>query len=120
MAKIDFVLELRNYCLKSISTIFIYVFLSAFCVSRRRTLQRRVEEAQMPVEEQEEMLRSLERRETEFMRLQRRKVGIDDFEQLTVIGKGAFGEVYANAICNNLNFIAEFSFVRTIAYLLVH
>lgn len=39
------------------------------------------------------MLRNLERRETEYMRLQRRKVGIDDFEQLTVIGKGAFGEV---------------------------
>ncbi len=39
------------------------------------------------------MLRNLARRETEYMRLQRRKVGIDDFEQLTVIGKGAFGEV---------------------------
>uniref|UniRef100_A0A6N2MFX3 non-specific serine/threonine protein kinase n=1 Tax=Salix viminalis TaxID=40686 RepID=A0A6N2MFX3_SALVM len=37
--------------------------------------------------------RNLERRETEYMRLQRRKIGIDDFEQLTVIGKGAFGEV---------------------------
>lgn len=42
------------------------------------------------------MLRSLERKETEYMRLQRRKVGIDDFEQLAVIGKGAFGEVYEN------------------------
>lgn len=60
---------------------------------RRRTLQRRAQEAQVPVEEQEEMLRSLERKETEYMRLQRRKVGIDDFEQLAVIGKGAFGEV---------------------------
>jgi len=39
------------------------------------------------------MMRNLERRETEYMRLQRRKIGIDDFEQLTVIGKGAFGEV---------------------------
>ena len=39
------------------------------------------------------MLKNLERRETEYMRLQRRKVRIDDFEQLTVIGKGAFGEV---------------------------
>lgn len=36
----------------------------------------------------------MERRETEYMRLQRRKVGIDDFEQLTVIGRGAFGEVH--------------------------
>lgn len=42
------------------------------------------------------MLRNLERKETEYMRLQRRKVGMDDFEQLTVIGKGAFGEVHAN------------------------
>ncbi|XP_022768761.1 serine/threonine-protein kinase tricorner isoform X1 [Durio zibethinus] len=60
---------------------------------RRRALQRRAEEAQISSEEQEEMMRNLERRETEYMRLQRRKVGIDDFEELTVIGKGAFGEV---------------------------
>ncbi|KAI4336980.1 hypothetical protein L6164_015445 [Bauhinia variegata] len=39
------------------------------------------------------MLQNLERRETEYMRLQRREVGIDDFEQLTVIVKGAFGDV---------------------------
>lgn len=60
---------------------------------RRRELQRRVQESKISVEEQEEMMRNLERRETEYMRLQRRKIGIDDFEQLTVIGKGAFGEV---------------------------
>jgi len=66
---------------------------SYFCLFRRRALQRRAQEAQVSNEEQEEMLRNLERRETEFMRLQRRKIGIDDFEQLTVIGKGAFGEV---------------------------
>ncbi|XP_028772554.1 serine/threonine-protein kinase tricorner-like isoform X2 [Neltuma alba] len=60
---------------------------------RRRALQRQAQEAQISTEEQEEMMRNLERRETEYMRLQRRKVGIDDFEQLTVIGKGAFGEV---------------------------
>ncbi|XP_058097159.1 uncharacterized protein LOC131242491 [Magnolia sinica] len=60
---------------------------------RRQTLQRRAEEAQVSSEEQQEMLRNLERRETEYMRMQRRKVGIDDFEQLTIIGKGAFGEV---------------------------
>ncbi|XP_021898597.1 serine/threonine-protein kinase tricorner isoform X2 [Carica papaya] len=62
-------------------------------MERRRTLQRKAQEAQVSNEEQEEMMRNLERRETEYMRLQRRKVGIDDFEQLTVIGKGAFGEV---------------------------
>lgn len=60
---------------------------------RRRALQRRAEEAQISDEEQKKMLRNLERKETEFMRLQRHKVGIDDFEQLTLIGKGAFAEV---------------------------
>ncbi|XP_050363304.1 uncharacterized protein LOC126782165 [Argentina anserina] len=60
---------------------------------RRRALQRKAQEDQVPAEEQEEMMRNLARRETEYMRLQRRKIGIDDFEQLTVIGKGAFGEV---------------------------
>ncbi|PRQ27690.1 putative protein kinase AGC-NDR family [Rosa chinensis] len=60
---------------------------------RRRALQRKVQEDQVPAEEQEEMMRNLARRETEYMRLQRRKIGIDDFEQLTVIGKGAFSEV---------------------------
>lgn len=60
---------------------------------RRRALQMRAQEAKVSSEEEEEMLRDLERRETEFMRLQRHKVGIDDFELLTVIGKGAFGEV---------------------------
>ncbi|KAL5558851.1 hypothetical protein UlMin_035062 [Ulmus minor] len=60
---------------------------------RRQELQRKAQEAQLPIEEQEEMMRNLARRETEYMRMQRRKTGIDDFEQLTVIGKGAFGEV---------------------------
>lgn len=63
-----------------------------FCFHRRREFQRKVQEAQLPVEEQDEMMRNLARRETEYMRLQRRKIGIDDFELLTVIGKGAFGE----------------------------
>lgn len=63
---------------------------------RRRALQRRAQEAQVSSEEQQAMLRNLERKETAYMRLQRRKVGMDDFEHLTVIGKGAFGEVHAN------------------------
>ncbi|KVI06644.1 Protein kinase, ATP binding site-containing protein [Cynara cardunculus var. scolymus] len=60
---------------------------------RRRALQRRAAEAQVSSEEEEQMLRNLEKKETEYMRLQRHKIGIDDFELLTLIGKGAFGEV---------------------------
>ncbi|XP_061991764.1 uncharacterized protein LOC133709854 isoform X4 [Rosa rugosa] len=72
---------------------------------RRRALQRKVQEDQVPAEEQEEMMRNLARRETEYMRLQRRKIGIDDFEQLTVIGKGAFGEV--EHVRSERNLLAE-------------
>lgn len=78
----------------SFSPVYNLIGHGSFLYFRRRTLQRKAQEAQVSNEEQEEMMRNLERRETEYMRLQRRKVGIDDFEQLTVIGKGAFGEVY--------------------------
>ncbi|XP_050212368.1 uncharacterized protein LOC126663262 [Mercurialis annua] len=60
---------------------------------RRQALQRNAQEARVSSEEEELMLKNLARRETEYMRMQRRKIGMDDFEQLTVIGKGAFGEV---------------------------
>ena len=32
-------------------------------------------------------------KETEFLRLKRSRLGVDDFESLKVIGRGAFGEV---------------------------
>lgn len=57
----------------------------------------KAQEAQVSSEEEEQMMKNLERKETEYMRLQRHKMGIDDFEQLTVIGKGAFGEVQSTA-----------------------
>ncbi|KAM0047720.1 putative non-specific serine/threonine protein kinase [Helianthus debilis subsp. tardiflorus] len=59
---------------------------------RRRALQRRAAEAKVSSEEEEQLLRNLEKKETEYMMLQRHKIGIDDFELLTLIGKGPFGE----------------------------
>ncbi|GMP44268.1 hypothetical protein CsSME_00013280 [Camellia sinensis var. sinensis] len=56
---------------------------------QRREMQRKAQEANVSSEEEEEMMRELERKETELMRLQRHKMGIDDFEQLIAIGKGA-------------------------------
>lgn len=71
-----------------------YVSSNCGCFVRRRALQMKAQEAQVSSEEEEQMMKNLERKETEYMRLQRHKMGIDDFEQLTVIGKGAFGEVH--------------------------
>lgn len=47
----------------------------------------------VPEEEQINILKDLERKETEYMRLKRHKICVDDFENLTIIGRGAFGEV---------------------------
>ena len=47
----------------------------------------------MPKEEQLNRIKDLERKETEYMRLTRHKLSVDDFELLTIIGRGAFGEV---------------------------
>ncbi|KAG0469976.1 hypothetical protein HPP92_016676 [Vanilla planifolia] len=60
---------------------------------RRWTLEKKLADADISEEEQNNLLKNLEKKETEFMRLQRRKMGVEDFELLTIIGRGAFGEV---------------------------
>ncbi|KAK9132872.1 hypothetical protein Scep_012400 [Stephania cephalantha] len=60
---------------------------------RRWVLERKLADAKVPEEEQYNLLKHLERKETEYMRIQRHKMGVDDFELLTIIGRGAFGEV---------------------------
>ncbi|KAG9445696.1 hypothetical protein H6P81_011824 [Aristolochia fimbriata] len=60
---------------------------------RRWILEKKLADADVSEEEQNNLIKYLEKKETEYMRLQRHKMGVDDFEQLTMIGKGAFGEV---------------------------
>ncbi|RAL43455.1 hypothetical protein DM860_012596 [Cuscuta australis] len=60
---------------------------------RRSVLEKKLADADVSEEDQNNLLKYLEKKETEFMRLRRNKMGADDFELLTMIGKGAFGEV---------------------------
>eukprot|EP00898_Chlorokybus_atmophyticus_P003988 jgi/Chlat1/4590/Chrsp290S04342 len=60
---------------------------------RRQSLEQKVLASGCSEEDRERILKDLERRETEYMRLQRQKMTVDDFEPLTIIGRGAFGEV---------------------------
>lgn len=60
---------------------------------RRTILEKKLADAEVSEEDQSNLLKFLEKKETEYMRLQRAKMGVDDFELLTMIGKGAFGEV---------------------------
>lgn len=60
---------------------------------RRWILESKLADAEVSEEEQNSLLKYLEQKETEYMRIQRHKMGVDDFELLTIIGRGAFGEV---------------------------
>lgn len=44
-------------------------------------------------EKKNRQLQSLGRKESQYLRLQRTRLGLDDFITVKVIGKGAFGEV---------------------------
>lgn len=56
-------------------------------------LEKKLASSQAPEEEQINLLKDLELKETEYMRLKRHKICVDDFDLLTIIGRGAFGEV---------------------------
>ncbi|PKA59001.1 Serine/threonine-protein kinase [Apostasia shenzhenica] len=60
---------------------------------RRWILERKLAASHVPQEEQMKIIKDLERKETEYMRLKRHKICVDDFDLLTIIGRGAFGEV---------------------------
>lgn len=62
-------------------------------MNRRILLEKKLADADVSEEDQNNLLKFLEKKETEYMRLKRHKMGADDFELLTMIGKGAFGEV---------------------------
>ncbi|GLT45049.1 hypothetical protein SLA2020_189130 [Shorea laevis] len=60
---------------------------------RRSVLEKKLASSDVPEEEQINLLKDLERKETEYIRLKRHKISVNDFDLLTIIGRGAFGEV---------------------------
>ncbi|MED6133030.1 hypothetical protein PIB30_024555 [Stylosanthes scabra] len=62
-------------------------------ICRRLVLEQKLASSHVSEEEQMNLLKDLERKETEYIRLKRNKICVDDFDLLTIIGRGAFGEV---------------------------
>lgn len=60
---------------------------------RLRRLEESLQEPTLPETVRVEKRSQHATKETEFLRLKRSRLGVDDFESLKVIGKGAFGEV---------------------------
>ncbi|KAF7253766.1 Serine/threonine-protein kinase 38 [Varanus komodoensis] len=60
---------------------------------RQKKLEKVMEEEGLKDEEKRMRRSAHARKETEFLRLKRTRLGLEDFESLKVIGRGAFGEV---------------------------
>lgn len=60
---------------------------------RRAGLEQKLRQEQYSEEEKGRIIEESEQRERDFTRLQRQRLSIADFEPLTIIGRGAFGEV---------------------------
>jgi hypothetical protein len=73
--------------------VILFCFSWDLIIFRRSVLQKELELSHVPEEEQINLLKDLESKETEYMRLKRHKICVDDFDLLTIIGRGAFGEV---------------------------
>lgn len=65
---------------------------SAARLERRKSMETEASHGALSSEERAGKLAELERREAEYARLRRQKMSVDDFEPLTIIGRGAFGE----------------------------
>lgn len=75
-------------------------------------LERKLASSDVPKEEQINLIKDLERKETEFMRLKRHKICVDDFELLTIIGRGLLVRlVYHAALYNITHFFQSDSIV---------
>lgn len=62
-------------------------------MSRRQALEEELLREGLSEEERRGVLAELEKRESDYTRLQRQRMSAEDFEPLTIIGRGAFGEV---------------------------
>ncbi|KAF8093558.1 hypothetical protein N665_0383s0183 [Sinapis alba] len=60
---------------------------------RRLVLEQKIASLDVSEKEQLELLEDLQRKETEYTRLMRNRLCVDDFHLLSIIGRGAFGEV---------------------------
>lgn len=91
--RLSLLLLYDRYLYRGHVSLFNFVCWKHDLIVRRWILERKLADAEVSEEEQSNLLKYLEQKETEYMRLQRHKMGVDDFKLLTIIGRGAFGEV---------------------------
>jgi hypothetical protein len=60
---------------------------------RRTDVEKKLSHEHCSEEKKKRQLLSLGRKESQYLRLRRTRLGLEDFVTVKVIGKGAFGEV---------------------------
>ena len=61
--------------------------------SRRTDFERSLQRTDLPHDAVPRLLQQFSKRESDYLKLRRVKLGVQDFQTIKVIGKGAFGEV---------------------------
>ena len=86
------------------------IFFNIF-IFRLQRLEESLKDDSIPESQKDEKRNQHAAKETEFLRMKRSRLGVEDFDPLKVIGKGAFGEVKVNDIYVSVHF-DMFSIVR--------
>lgn len=76
-----------------------HVSLSLSLVCRRTEIENKLAHEHCSEEKKKRQLQSLGRKESQYLRLRRTRLGLEDFVTVKVIGKGAFGEVSCVCVC---------------------
>lgn len=70
---------------------------------RHDKLEETMKEEGLSEDQKQEKRQQHAQKETEFLRLKRSRLGVEDFEALKVIGRGAFGEVRSDRALSSQN-----------------
>lgn len=73
--------------------LFLFYSLCQFLLNRLAKLEESLKDEGLSEAQKQEKRLQHAQKETEFLRLKRSRLGVEDFEPLKVIGRGAFGEV---------------------------
>lgn len=74
-----------------------------FC--RLAKLEETLKDESLSEQQKQEKRQQHAQKESEFLRLKRSRLGVEDFEPLKVIGRGAFGEVLNRIYFTYFNYI---------------
>lgn len=90
------------------------IFFNIF-IFRLQRLEESLKDDSIPESQKDEKRNQHAAKETEFLRMKRSRLGVEDFDPLKVIGKGAFGEV-KSTILMSLYISALFVKIFTVLY----